>query len=55
MVVAFIIKLKKKLFSGEPIFQCGAAFLYIQYFKLLWLWLYVDLFLNLGCYYNAVK
>ena len=37
-----------KLFSNK-------YFLYIQFYKLLWLWFYVDFFLNFGFYYNAVE
>ena len=35
--------------------KSGYCFLHIQFYKLLWLWSYVDLFLNLGFYYNAVE
>ena len=31
------------------------CFLYIQFYKLVWLWFYVDFFLNLRFYYNAVE
>ena len=35
--------------------KTGYCFLHIQFYKLLWLWFYVDFFLNLGFYYNAVE
>ena len=35
--------------------KSGSCSLYIQLYKLLWLWFYVDFFLNLGFYYNAVE
>ena len=35
--------------------KSGYCSLYIQFYKLLWLWFYVDLFLNLGFYHNAVE
>ena len=34
--------------------KSGYSSLYIQFYKLLWLWFCVDFFLNLGFYYNAV-
>ena len=33
----------------------GYCSLYIQFYKLFWLWFYVDVFLNLRFYYNTVK
>ena len=38
--------------------HCGKSCycsLYIQFYKLLWLWFYVDYLLNLGFYHDAVK
>ena len=35
--------------------KSGYCSLYIQFYKLLWLWFYVYFFLNLGFYYNAVE
>ena len=32
-----------------------AIALYIQFYKLFWLWFYVDFFIKLGFYYNAVE
>ena len=35
--------------------KSGGGFLYIQFYKMLWLWFYVDFYLTLGFYYNAVE
>ena len=35
--------------------KSGYCSLYIQFYKLFWLWFYVDIFLNLGFYYNDVE
>ena len=35
--------------------KSGYCSLYIQFYKLLWLWFYADLFLNLEFYYNDVE
>ena len=35
--------------------ESGYCSLYIQFYKLLWLWFYVGFFLNLGYYYNDVE
>ena len=35
--------------------KSGYCSLYIQFYKLLWLWFYVDFFLNFEFYYNAVE
>ena len=35
--------------------KCDYCSLHIQFYKLLWLWFYVDFYSNLGCYCNNVE